>query len=177
MTKLWDDLKKNMKEWSSVAVEKAEEVSKIAVAKTEELTKISKIKIEIHQLQRDQAKTYENLGRLVAYHAKEENMVNFTGNKEFYRSLQKLDEIQTKIDEKGKEIENVKEVFDIKEDEIATVSPDVEEEAGTEEKTEIVEKVETEEKGEAQEETETEESIESEEEVNDEESTSESQSN
>ena len=77
MTKLWDDLKKNMKDWSSVAVEKAEEVSKIAVAKTEELTKISKLKIEVHQLQRDLAKTYENLGRLVAYHAKEENMVNF----------------------------------------------------------------------------------------------------
>ena len=46
MTKLWNDLKKNMKDWSSAAVEKAEEVSKIAVAKTEELTKVSKIKIE-----------------------------------------------------------------------------------------------------------------------------------
>jgi len=36
MTKLWNDLKKNMKDWSTAAVEKAEEVSKIAVAKTEE---------------------------------------------------------------------------------------------------------------------------------------------
>lgn len=153
MTKLWDDLKKNMKEWGSVAVEKAEEVSKIAVAKTEELTKISKIKIEIHQLQRDKVKTYENLGRLVAYHAKEENMVNFTGNKEFYLSLQKLDEIQAKIGAKEKDIENVKEVFDIKENEIASVSPDQKKEAETEEK------------------------IESEKEVNDEASTSESQSN
>lgn len=133
MTNLWDDLKKNMKEWGSVAVEKAEEVSKIAVAKTEELTKISKIKIEIHQLQRDQVKIYENLGRLVAYHAKEENIVNFTGNKEFYILLQKLDEIQVKIDEKQKAIERVKEVFDIKEDESAPVTPDVEEEAGAEE--------------------------------------------
>ena len=52
MSKLWDDLKHNMKEWSSAAVEKAEEVSKVAVAKTEELTKISKIKLEVHQLQR-----------------------------------------------------------------------------------------------------------------------------
>ena len=32
MSKLWDDLKHNMKEWSSAAVEKAEEVSKVAVA-------------------------------------------------------------------------------------------------------------------------------------------------
>ena len=153
MTKLWEDLKKNMKEWGSVAVEKAEEVSKIAVAKTEELTKISKIKIEIHQLQRDLAKTYENLGRLVAYHAKEENMVNFTGNKEFYLSLQKLDEIQAKIDDKEKDIGSVKEVFNIKENEIASVSPRQKEE------------------------TETEEKIESEEEVKDETSTSESKSN
>ena len=47
MSKLWDDLKKNMKDWGSVAVEKAEEVSKIAVAKTEEITKISKIKCKV----------------------------------------------------------------------------------------------------------------------------------
>ena len=42
MSKLWDDLKDNMKEWGTAAVEKAEEVSKVAIAKTEELTKISK---------------------------------------------------------------------------------------------------------------------------------------
>ena len=65
MTKLWNDLKKNMKDWSSAAVEKAEEVSKIAVAKTEELTKISKIKIEEHQLQRELSKLYEDMGRMV----------------------------------------------------------------------------------------------------------------
>ena len=53
MSKLWDDLKKNMKDWGSVAVEKAEEVSKIAVAKTEEITKIGKHKIDIHQLQKE----------------------------------------------------------------------------------------------------------------------------
>ncbi len=116
MNPIWNDLKKNMKEWGSVAVEKAEEVSKIAVAKTEELTKISKIKIEIHQLEREKAKTFENLGRLVAYHAKEENVVNFTGNKEFYNSLQKLDEIQEKINRKENEIENMKEVLDTDEE-------------------------------------------------------------
>ncbi len=126
MTKLWDDLKNNMKDWGSVAVEKAEEVSKIAVAKTEELTKISKIKIEVHQLQRDLAKTYENLGRLVAYHAKEENMVNFTGNKEFYRSLQKLEDVQNKIAEKEAEIQKVKDEFNIEEQDIAATEQNVE---------------------------------------------------
>ena len=35
MSKLWDDLKDNMKEWSSSAVEKAEEMSRVALSKTE----------------------------------------------------------------------------------------------------------------------------------------------
>ena len=65
---------------SSAAVEKAEEVSKVAVAKTEELTKISKIKLEIHQLQRDRRKQQEALGKLVYGQAKDNNMVNFTGH-------------------------------------------------------------------------------------------------
>ena len=80
MSKLWDDLKHNMKEWSSAAVEKAEEVSKVAVAKTEELTKISKIKLEVHQLQRDRRRASEALGKLAYGHAKDANMVNFTGD-------------------------------------------------------------------------------------------------
>ena len=63
MTKLWDDLKDNMKEWSSSAVEKAEEMSRVALSKTEELTRISKIKYDILQLQRQINKLYENLGR------------------------------------------------------------------------------------------------------------------
>ncbi|MAD51459.1 MAG: hypothetical protein QF847_02825 [Candidatus Marinimicrobia bacterium] len=133
MNNLWDDLKKNMKDWSSVAVEKAEEVSKIAVAKTEELTKISKIKIEIHQLQRDLAKTYENLGRLVAYHAKEENMVNFTGNKEFYNSLQKIEDFQDKITEKEAEIQKVKDEFGLQESDITSAEQNVEAESIKEE--------------------------------------------
>ena len=61
MSKLWDDLKDNMKDWSVTAVEKAEEMSKIAVAKTEEMTRISKVKFEIHQLYREMNKVYENL--------------------------------------------------------------------------------------------------------------------
>ncbi|SVE32783.1 uncharacterized protein METZ01_LOCUS485637, partial [marine metagenome] len=38
MSRLFDDLKETVKEWTTVAVEKAEEVGKIAVAKTEEVT-------------------------------------------------------------------------------------------------------------------------------------------
>ena len=93
MTKLWNDLKKNMKDWSTAAVEKAEEVSKIAVAKTEELTKISKIKIEEHQLQRELSKNYEEMGRMVTRHAKDDNMVNFSGNQEFFNLIEKIEKL------------------------------------------------------------------------------------
>ena len=32
MSKLWEDLKENMRDWSASAVEKAEEVSRMAMA-------------------------------------------------------------------------------------------------------------------------------------------------
>lgn len=125
MSKLWDDLKKNMKDWGDAAVEKAEEVSKIAVAKTEEITRISKIKIEIHQLSRDISAAYEKLGRLSYKHAREDNMVNFTGNTEFYHLVQRIDDIQSAIDEKKAEIERIKKEYDLDEVEISDVGEEV----------------------------------------------------
>ena len=113
MTKLWNDLKKNMKDWSSAAVEKAEEVSKIAVAKTEELTKISKIKIEEHQLHRELSALYEDMGRMVTKYAKDENMVNFSGNQEFFQLVENIDKIQLKIDKKISDIKKIKEEYNI----------------------------------------------------------------
>ena len=113
MTKLWNDLKKNMKDWSTAAVEKAEEVSKIAVAKTEELTKISKIKIEEHQLQRELSKNYEEMGRMVTRHAKDDNMVNFSGNQEFFNLIEKIEKLQVEIDSKEVAIERIKEEYDL----------------------------------------------------------------
>ena len=107
MSKLWNDLKHNMKEWSSAAVEKAEEVSKVAVAKTEELTKISKIKLEVHQLQRDMRKSSEDLGKLVYSHAKNANMVNFTGNSEFFSHIEKIDSLKESISAKDNEIKKI----------------------------------------------------------------------
>ena len=113
MTKLWNDLKKNMKDWSSAAVEKAEEVSKIAVAKTEELTKISKINIEEHQLHRELSALYEDMGRMVTKYAKDENMVNFSGNQEFFQLVENIDKIQLKIDKKVSDIKKIKEEYNI----------------------------------------------------------------
>ena len=108
MSKIWDDLKSNMKDWSNAAVEKAEEVSKVAVAKTEELTKISKIKLVIHQLQRDKNKVISALGKLVYNHSKEANMSNFTGNSEFFSHVEKIDSLNAQIIEKENEIKKIK---------------------------------------------------------------------
>ena len=108
MSKIWDDLKSNMKDWSNAAVEKAEEVSKVAVAKTEELTKISKIKLVVHQLQRDKNKEISALGKLVYNHSKEANMSNFTGNAEFFSHVENIDSLNMQIIEKENEIKEIK---------------------------------------------------------------------
>jgi len=126
MTRLWNDLKKNMKDWSTAAVEKAEEVSKIAVAKTEELTKISKIKIEEHQLQRELSKNYEEMGRMVTRHAKDDNMVNFSGNQEFFNLVEKIDKIQLEIDAKEAAIQRIKEEYDLTDTDVSAAVDEAE---------------------------------------------------
>ena len=126
MTKLWNDLKKNMKDWSTAAVEKAEEVSKIAVAKTEELTKISKIKIEEHQLQRELSKNYEDMGRMVTRHAKDDNMVNFSGNQEFFNLVEKIDKIQAEINTKGAAIQRIKDEYNLTDTDVSAAVSEAE---------------------------------------------------
>ena len=137
MSRLFDDLKETVKEWTTVAVEKAEEVGKIAVAKTEEVTRISKIKLEVHQHERDVAKLYEQLGRFVCDHAKEDNMVNFTGNSEFFDLVQKVDQLQILIDGKKEDIERVKDEYKLDDSDIATVDDVVEEKVEESPKSEI----------------------------------------
>ena len=137
MSRLFDDLKETVKEWTTVAVEKAEEVGKIAVAKTEEVTRISKIKLEVHQHERDLAKLYEQLGKFVCDHAKEDNMVNFTGNSEFFDLVQKIDQLQILIDGKKEDIERVKDEYKLDDSDIETVDDVVEEKVEESPKSEI----------------------------------------
>ena len=127
MSKLWDDLKDNMKDWSVSAVEKAEEMSKIAVAKTEEMTRISKVKFEIHQLHREMNKVYENLGKLAFQHTKNEHMASFSGNKDFFKLVSKIEDLKIKIEIKEKDINDIKEKSgesDMGENKIASVDSD-----------------------------------------------------
>ena len=119
MSKLWNDLKHNMKDWSNAAIEKAEEVSKVAVAKTEELTKISKIKLEIHQLQRDRRKQQEALGKLAYCQAKDNNIVNFTGNTEFYSHVEEIERITSVLGEKERGIKKIKDEYNIQDSEVS----------------------------------------------------------
>ena len=118
MSKLWDDLKENMKDWSNSAVEKAEEMSRIAVSKTEEMTRISKIRFEIHQLQRNINSSYKKLGKLAYNHTKEDHMATFSGNTEFFEIVSKVESIKEKIILKKDEIEKIKLEYDIDENEM-----------------------------------------------------------
>ena len=118
MNKLWDDLKDNMKEWGASAVEKAEEISRVAVAKGEEFTKISKIKIEIMQLEKEITKDYEKLGKLVHRYAQDDNMVNFTGNTEFFEIIKKIDDNNIQISLKNEKIAEIKKAYGIEDDDL-----------------------------------------------------------
>ena len=118
MSKLWDDLKDNMKDWSTSALEKAEEMSRIAMAKTEEMTRISKIKFEIHQLHRDMNKAYEKLGKLAYSQIKEDNMASFSGNNDFFQIVSKVEILAEQIQKKKEEIENIKLEYGIDEKDI-----------------------------------------------------------
>jgi len=122
MSKLWNDLKENMKEWSSSAVEKAEEMSRIAMAKTEEMTRISKIKFEIHQLQREMGRKYEELGQLTYSQTKEDHMATFSGNTEFFNIVNRIDEIKIEVSNKETEIEKIKAEYGIEDSEIVEAS-------------------------------------------------------
>ena len=118
MSKLWADLKENMKDWSASAVEKAEEVSRMAMAKTEEMTRISKIKFEIHQLQREMTRAYEKLGKLAYSHTKEDHMATFSGNTDFFEIVSRVENIKEKISHKNEEIDIIKLEYGIDEDDL-----------------------------------------------------------
>ncbi|MFL2989579.1 MAG: hypothetical protein ACJZ11_02555 [Candidatus Neomarinimicrobiota bacterium] len=133
MNKLWDDLKDNMKEWGTSAVEKAEEISRVAVAKGEEFTKISKLKYDISQVQKDKTKIYEKLGRLVFEKTKNNNMANFTANKEFFGLVEEVDSLSNDIADKEVEIVDIKKEYGINDSDIeinldATIENSLEEE-------------------------------------------------
>jgi len=108
MSNLWKEIKDNVKEWSSAAIKKADEVSKLAVEKTGDFTKISKIKLDIRQTQKDINTNFEDLGRYIYMQVKDKNVTSFKTQSEFNDSIKKLDEFKSKINNFEKEIDSIK---------------------------------------------------------------------
>ena len=140
MSKLWADLKENMKDWSTSAVEKAEEVSRMAMAKTEEMTRISKIKFEIHQLNREMTKAYEKLGKFAYNHTKEDHMATFSGNTDFFGIVSKVENLKEEIILKEGEIEKIKLEYGINDNDLKNEEdkPYLNEEIAKNERNEII---------------------------------------
>ncbi len=112
MSNIWDDLKKNLKVWGSAAAVKAEEFGKAAASKTEEITKIGKIKLQMHQLQRELDKTLQALGEFVFGATDDEKVSNFTGNEKYYSTIERAKILKLKIAEKEGEIEKIRQEFE-----------------------------------------------------------------
>ena len=53
------------------------------------------------------------MGRKVTRHAKDDNMVNFSGNQEFFNLVEKIDKIQVEIDAKEAAIQRFKDEYDL----------------------------------------------------------------
>lgn len=108
MTAFWDNLKKSVRTWGSVAAEKAEELGKAAATKTEELTKISKVRLELHQLQRELDKHFASFGKSVFESVENDNVTNFAGNEQFFSQINRVKELISKIKQKQVRIEEIK---------------------------------------------------------------------
>jgi len=108
MSPVWDDLKKNLKQFGSAAAEKAEEIGKVAATKTEELTKVGKVKLEIHQQQRDMDKEFAKLGKHAFVSAVNENVTNFAGNEQFFSHVQRVQDLMDSVKVKEERLEEIK---------------------------------------------------------------------
>ena len=93
MTNFWEDLKKNITEWSIVASEKAEE-----------FTHTSKLRIDVIQLERKLSSLYVKLGLYVFSKTKEKNVLNFVGDKRYLSIIDRIESIKSNIIEIKKEI-------------------------------------------------------------------------
>ena len=88
-------------------------------------TRISKIKFEIHQLQREKSRKYEDLGKLAYIHTKQDHMATFSGNTDFFDIVNRVDEIKVEIEAKELEIENIKKEYGIEDHEIDDIDNNI----------------------------------------------------
>ena len=93
MANFFEDLKKNITEWSIVASEKAEE-----------FTHASKLRIDILQLERKLSSLYVKLGLYVFSKTVEKNVLNFIGDKRYLSIIENIESIKLNIADIKKEI-------------------------------------------------------------------------
>ena len=89
MANFWEDLKKNITEWSIVASEKAEE-----------FTHTSKLRIDVLQLERKLSSHYVKLGLYVFSKTKEKNVLNFVGDKKYLSIVDSVESIKSETIER-----------------------------------------------------------------------------
>ena len=93
MANFFEDLKKNITEWSIVASEKAEE-----------FTHTSKLRIDILQLERKLSSLYVKLGLYVFSKTIEKNVLNFVGDKRYLSIIESIESIKLNITDIKKEL-------------------------------------------------------------------------
>ncbi len=107
MAKLWEDVKKTVKEGVTVVVEK-----------TEEYGKIGKVKVEILKLKTDRDKAFRELGNEVYNLVKKDKALASAQNEKMKKTVSKIDSLIKSLKSKENEIEKIK-----KEAEKDTVKP------------------------------------------------------
>ncbi len=93
MANLFDDIKKNLKEWGSVAAEKAEE-----------LTRVGRLKIDMLSLNREIEKNFVELGGKVYELIYKEDQGRIKSNDEVKKIIQRIATFEETREEKVKEI-------------------------------------------------------------------------
>ena len=96
MTNLFDEVKKNLKEWGSIAADKAEE-----------LTKVGRLKIDILSLNREIEKNFVELGGKVYELIYKEDQGRIKSNDEVKKIIQRIASFEETREGKMKEIENL----------------------------------------------------------------------
>lgn len=118
MAKLWDDVRKSLKDFGSAAMEKAEEFGKVASDKAEELTKVGKINWEIKQLKRDREKQYLELGQLTFNAAKKNEVAALAKNDAITQLVNEIKSLNAEINLKQARIDAIHAEFGMPAEEV-----------------------------------------------------------
>lgn len=106
---IWENLRELIRGWTSTASEKAGEITRTAATKAEEWSKVGRLKVDIYQLQREQARLFTDLGQIAfdILDGKEKGSLEAHSGAADLRK--RVTAIQAEISRKEKEIEEAAE--------------------------------------------------------------------